>query len=210
MLHWIAAARAALLPPADRPDALLVDLACGAGLFAPHARALGYRHVGVDLSASALPQARAHGVLAVRADVLRLPMRDGVADVVTAGEMLEHVTDLPGAVAEACRVLRPGGTLVLDTIARTRLATLIAVTVAERLPGGAPKGIHDPALFVDREELTRLCAAQGVQVRLTGLRPRVGDAVRWLLRRRPDVRMTRTRSTAVLFQGVGTKEAACR
>ncbi len=207
MLHWIAAARARLVPPATRPGAVLVDLACGAGLFAEHARALGYRHVGLDLSPTALPQAAAHGVLAVRADVLRLPLRDGVADVVTAGEMLEHVSDLPRAVAEACRVLRPGGTLVLDTIARTRLARFLAVTVAENLPGGAPPGIHDPALFVDRAELRRLCAAHGVEVQLTGLRPSLTSAVLWLLHLRTAAEMRSTRSTAVLFQGRGTKEA---
>lgn len=210
MLHWIATARARLVPPASRPGAVLVDLACGAGLFAEHAKALGYRHVGLDLSRTALPQARDHGVLAVRADVLRLPLRDAMADVVTAGEVLEHVTDLPRAVAEACRVLRTGGTLVLDTLARTRLARLLAVTVAESIPGGAPKGIHDPALFVDRDELRRLCAQHGVPVQLNGLRPSVTDAVLWLLHRRAAVRMTRTRSTAVLFQGRGTKEAAWR
>jgi len=206
MLHWIATARAQLVPPASRPGAVLVDLACGAGLFAEQARRLGYTHVGVDLSPTALPQARDHGVLAVRADVLRLPLADAAADVVTAGEMLEHVTDLPGAVAEACRVLRLGGTLVLDTIARTPAARLLAVTVAENLPGGAPKGIHDPALFVDRDELRRLCARHGVPVQLTGLRPSIVDAARWLLHLRTDVRMIPTRSTAVLFQGVGTKE----
>lgn len=210
MLHWIATARARLVPPASRPGAVLVDLACGAGLFAEHAKALGYCHIGLDLSRTALPQARDHGVLAVRADVLRLPLRDAMADVVTAGEMLEHVTDLPRAVAEACRVLRPGGTLVLDTLARTRLARLLAVTVAESIPGGAPKGIHDPALFVDRDELRSLCAQHGVPVQLTGLRPSVTDAVLWLLHRRAAVRMTRSWSTAVLFQGRGTKEAAWR
>ncbi|MEP6697488.1 MAG: methyltransferase domain-containing protein [Pseudonocardiales bacterium] len=206
MLHWIAAARARLVPPARRPGAVLVDLACGAGLFADHAAARGYRHIGFDLSPTALPQARDHGVLVARADVLRLPLPDGVADVVTAGEILEHVTDLPRAVAEACRVLRPGGTLVLDTIAATRAARVIAVTVAEALPGGAPKGIHDPALFVDRRELLSLCAGHGVPVRLSGLRPSIVDSVRWLLHRRAAVRMVPTRSTSVLFQGYGTKE----
>ena len=79
-----------------------------------------------------------------------LPLRDAIGDVVTAGEILEHVADVPLVIAEACRVLRPGGLLVIDTIASTRLARVIAVGVAERIPGGAPRGIHDPALFVDR------------------------------------------------------------
>ncbi len=49
MLHWIARARAALVPPATRDGAVLVDLGCGGGLLAPHVAGLGYRHVGVDL-----------------------------------------------------------------------------------------------------------------------------------------------------------------
>ena len=36
MLHWLAAARARLVPDATRPDSLLLDLACGGGLLAPH------------------------------------------------------------------------------------------------------------------------------------------------------------------------------
>ena len=207
MLHWIAAARARLVPIATKPGAVLVDLACGAGLFAEHAAARGYLHVGVDLSPTALPQARDHGVLAVRGDVLNLPLADNVADVVTAGEILEHVTDLRGAIAEACRVLRPGGTLVLDTIANTRLARILAITVAENIPGGAPKGIHDPALFVDRDVLRREFARHGVPVQLSGLRPSIVDNLLWLLRRRTAVRMLTTRPTAVLFQGHGIKEA---
>ena len=49
MLHWLAAARAALIPPAPRAGAVLVDLGCGAGLLAPHVAPLGYRHVGWDV-----------------------------------------------------------------------------------------------------------------------------------------------------------------
>src|SRR5215207_4538862 len=116
MLRWIAAARAELLPPAPRPGAVLVDLGCGAGLLAPHAARLGYRHVGVDLVGTSLRIAAEHGVRPVRGDAQRLPLADRVADAVSAGEILEHVPDLPAAVGEACRVLRPGGTLVLDTI----------------------------------------------------------------------------------------------
>jgi len=187
---------------------LLLDLACGGGLLAPHIAGLGHRHVGVDLSVTALPQARAHGVQVVRGDVSRLPFGDAVADVVVAGEVLEHVTDLAATVAEACRVLRPGGTLVVDTIAQTWWARFSSITVAERLPAGPPRRMHDADLFVDRSELLALARAGGVDLTLSGLRPAATDYVAWLAGRRVAVRMLTTRSTAGLFQGVGQKEQA--
>lgn len=206
MLHWLAKARAALIPPAPRPHAVLVDLGCGGGLLAPHVAGKGYRHVGMDLVESALRHAVEHGVAAVRADVARLPLADACADAVSAGEILEHVTDLSTVVAEACRILRPGGVLVLDTLADTALARFVAVTVAERLPGGAPRGIHDPKLFVNRRRLVAECARHGVDVKLRGVRPAAAHTVRWLARgRRGEVPMVPTWSTAVLFQGRGVK-----
>lgn len=205
MLHWIAEARAALVPPATRDSAVLVDLGCGAGLMAPHLSGKGYRHVGVDVTRSALGQAAQHGVLAVRGDVAAVPLADGCADVVAAGEILEHVPDLAATVGEACRLLRPGGLLVIDTLAATALARLVAVTLAERLPGGPPPGIHDPALFVDRAALVRECADHGVDLRLRGIRPSVRDLLRWLRTRRGVVRMVPAPTTAVLFQAVGRR-----
>ncbi|HEY2671938.1 MAG TPA: methyltransferase domain-containing protein [Rugosimonospora sp.] len=205
MLHWLAAARARLVPPATRPDAVLVDLGCGAGLLAPHLAGKGYRHVGVDLVASALEQAGTHGVLPVRGDAAAVPLRDGCADVVSAGELLEHVVDLRSTVAEACRLLRPGGILVLDTLNATGAARLLAVTVAERIPGAAPRGIHDPNLFVDVRVLRSECARHGVVLDIRGIRPSVGGLVRWLATHRGEVTMVPTWSTAVLYQGRGVK-----
>ena len=207
MLHWIAAARARLVPAAGRDGSLLLDLACGGGLLAPHVARLGHRHVGLDLSPTALPLAREHGVVPVRGDVLRLPFGDAVADVVVAGEVLEHVTEPLRLVAEACRVLRPGGTLVLDTIAATWWGRFSAVTVGERMPAGPPPRLHDPALFVDRAALVEAARSCGVELRLAGLRPSALDYLRWLAGRKSDVRMLPTRSTAGLFQASGRKAA---
>jgi 2-polyprenyl-6-hydroxyphenyl methylase / 3-demethylubiquinone-9 3-methyltransferase len=207
MLHWIAAARAALIPEATRPGAVLVDLGCGAGLLAPHVQRLGYRHVGVDLVTASLTQARDHGVAPVRADVHAVPLADGCADAVSAGEILEHVLNPSTVVSEACRILRPGGTLVLDTINATWLGRFITVTIGERIPGGAPKGIHDPTLFVPPQLLVNECARHGVNLHVRGLRPAAGELLRWLVTRRGDVRIVPTRSTAALYQGWGVKEA---
>jgi 2-polyprenyl-6-hydroxyphenyl methylase/3-demethylubiquinone-9 3-methyltransferase len=217
MLHWLAAARARLVPPASVPDAVLVDLGCGAGLLAPHLAGKGYRHVGVDLVRSALRQAAAHGVTPVNADAGAVPLADGIADVVAAGEVLEHVPDWPSAVAEACRLLRPGGTLVLDTLNANALSRLVAVRVAERFPG-VPRGIHDPRLFVDARALVAACAGHGVRLRVRGVRPAVPGLAWWLFRRavpglnrggrggQPAPRIVPTWSTAVLYQGWGVKE----
>jgi 2-polyprenyl-6-hydroxyphenyl methylase / 3-demethylubiquinone-9 3-methyltransferase len=205
MLHWIADARAALVPPAGRPGAVLVDFGCGAGLLGPWLADKGYAHVGFDLSLSALELARSHGVVALQADVREVPIADRSVDVVCAGEILEHVADTDRVIGEACRILRPGGLLVIDTIAKTLLARLLAVELAERVPGGAPHGIHDPQLFVDRERLVRACAAGGVDLRLHGLRPSLSSLARFWTRRRATATMVPTWSTAVLFQAIGRK-----
>jgi ubiquinone/menaquinone biosynthesis C-methylase UbiE len=49
----------------------------------------------------------------VGADVQALPFRDAAFDAIKATELLEHVPDVPRALAECRRVLRPGGHLVI-------------------------------------------------------------------------------------------------
>ena len=207
ILHWLAAARAALIPPAARPGAILLDAGCGGGLLAPYLAGKGYTQVGVDLRSSGLEQAGAHGVRPVRGDVTGLPLATGCADVVAAGELLEHVPDLAGTVAELCRVLRPGGLLVVDTVNDTALARFITVTAGEWL-GIAPVGLHDPELFVDPRRLTAECARHGVRLEIRGIRPTVTGLFRWLVLRhgRTRGRMVPIGPTAVLYQGRGHKE----
>ncbi len=202
-LHWLATARGRLIPPVTSPAAVLLDLGCGGGLLAPTVD--GYHHVGIDMVQSALAIARSHGVTGVRGDVRRLPFRDESADVVVAGELFEHLTDVETTIAEIVRVMRPGAVVVLDTINDTRWARLSLVTVGERLPGGPPPKIHDPALFIAPRRLVELFAQHGVQVRCHGLRPSVVDYARFLRGRSSSVRMLPTRSTAAVYQGLGTK-----
>jgi len=204
-LHWLAASRAEHIPAAARPDAVLVDLACGGGLMGPYVGRLCYRHIGVDIGRSGLLLAREHGVTPVLGSVLQVPLADGCADVVLAGEILEHVADHAGVLAECARLLRPGGVLVLDALASGRLSVLINVHLLERLPGGPPRGLHDPALFVDRKSLLAAADRLGLDLDLVGLRPSMREAIGWVLGRRMLVRMKPIRSTAVVFAGYGRK-----
>jgi len=204
-LHWLAAWRARHLPPAGREGAVLVDLGCGGGLMATHVAPLGYRHVGVDVVRSGLDLARRHGVLPVLGSALQVPLADGCADVVLACEILEHVEDEVAVLTECARLLRPGGLLLLDALAATRLSVLINVHVLERLPGGPPRGLHDPRLFVDRAALLAAADRLGIDLRLVGLRPSMREAIPWALGRRDTVTMKPVRWTGSVFAGIGRK-----
>ncbi len=109
----------------------ILDIACGAGR---HLRALGergYDGVGLDLSWFLLRSARAaSGDALVRADMRRLPFRNAVfGAAMSMFTSLGYFKQLDGnrsVLAEAARVLAPGGGLAVDYFnARTTLANLV-------------------------------------------------------------------------------------
>lgn len=92
---------------------MVVDAACGSGSLAARLARAGYRVIGLDLSWDFLRfiagSPAPGGVALVRADISSLPIGDGRADGVVAGEILEHLLDDELAVREFFRILRPGG-----------------------------------------------------------------------------------------------------
>ena len=68
----------------------------------------------VDASAHALRRLAAHGARAVPVDG-SLPFADHAFEAVLAFEVVEHVEDDEGLLAEMARVTRPGGLLILST-----------------------------------------------------------------------------------------------
>ncbi|GAA2519275.1 methyltransferase domain-containing protein [Pilimelia columellifera] len=203
VLRWLAAARAAMAPTPRREGAVLVDVGCGGGLLAPFLPP-GYLHIGVDLRAASLTVAAGHGVLPAQGDAGALPLASGCADVVVAGEIFEHVNDLAAAVGECCRLLRPGGLLIVDTLNDTWLSRTLTVTIGERLPR-VPRGLHDPSRYVSPRLLTALCARHGVDLQVTGARPTLWPTLRWLASGADTGRIVPSRWTTVLYQAVGVR-----
>ncbi|MFF3492836.1 class I SAM-dependent methyltransferase [Streptomyces sp. NPDC002795] len=99
-----------LVPPGART---LLDLACGTGLVTRRMTRPGLRPFGVDRAAGMLRAAapRLSGA-AFQADAYQLPVADGTFDAVTAVWLLHLLEDAAPVVAEAARVLRPGGVFV--------------------------------------------------------------------------------------------------
>lgn len=108
------------------PGERVIDIGSGPGLLAVEmAAAVGPtgRVCGIDVSDSMLELARgrmtAPGSAPVEyltGGVDRIPYPDGAFDVAVSTQVLEYVPDIPAALAEIRRVLRPGGRLlVLDT-----------------------------------------------------------------------------------------------
>jgi SAM-dependent methyltransferase len=94
-----------------RGRGVCLEIGCGTGIHAASVRGLGWTPVGIDLSAGMLRHARGR-LPVVQADATRLPVRD--ATVPAAITVMAH-TDMPAypaVLAEAARVLQPGGVLV--------------------------------------------------------------------------------------------------
>jgi len=116
---WAAWARALgyLLPPLR-----VADLGCGDGYLAVESSRWASRVIAVDRSAAVLARARGlarrrkvRNIIWKRGELERLPIRDAAVDVALLSQALHHAGRPAQAVAEAARIVVPGGrVLVLD------------------------------------------------------------------------------------------------
>ena len=105
----------------------VLDAGCGRSLFTeirPH-WPFGIVAADVDFDLLAARKAQFPAVRWVVGDAHPLPFRDAIFDGLFAGELIEHLPDPEAGVEEFRRVLRPGGTLVLTTPNRRRLANVV-------------------------------------------------------------------------------------
>jgi 2-polyprenyl-6-hydroxyphenyl methylase/3-demethylubiquinone-9 3-methyltransferase len=182
----------------------IADLGCGGGLVAEPLARRGARVFGIDIGVSSIAAARRHSAplgsaapYYVCGDLRAVPAPDASFDGVVLSDLLEHLEDPRCALAEAARLLRPAGWLYVSTIARTRRARVLAVTIAERV-GLIARGTHDPRLFIDPGELD--AAARDVGLVLA---ERTGERPDWLATLRTgSIRLRRSRSLAIAYSAL--------
>ena len=129
-----------------QPGAVLVDLGCGhaGSLLAAYSGTIE-RGIGFDVDVGP-PPAENVQLHAQRVDT-PLPLPDASADVVTCLAVIEHVDRPDVLAAEARRILRPGGVLVVTTPAAQAKPILELISVRLRL--------IDPAEILDHKRYYR-------------------------------------------------------
>jgi demethylmenaquinone methyltransferase / 2-methoxy-6-polyprenyl-1,4-benzoquinol methylase len=104
------------------PGQRVLDLAAGTGVSTAELRRSGAQAIACDFSLGMLRAGRANKrrrrVPFVAGDALHLPFADGAFDAATISFGLRNVADVPKALGELARVVRPGGRLVICEFSR--------------------------------------------------------------------------------------------
>lgn len=146
-------------------DTELLDLGCGSGVFARAAAQRGARVTGIDADRAAVAEAAAQTEGAFRVGDVHEPV-DGAFDVVTAVQLLGHVTN-PGLVLRnAARATRPGGLVAVTVWGRESECDIRAFgeALAPWLPPRRDGRGDGPPPVTEPDRLHKLASLAGLEV----------------------------------------------
>ncbi len=183
------------------PGTVLLDVGCGAGLMCQLAAARGASVSGFDAAEPMIATARSRvpgGDFRI-GDMESLPFADSSFDLVTGINSFQYAANPVRALAEACRVVKTRGSVVIATWGRPEECTASAYISALRpLAPPAPAGAPGPFAFSDRAVLEGLVREGGLQpasfheISAPLLYPDLDTALRGLLSAGPAVRAIET------------------
>jgi SAM-dependent methyltransferase len=153
------------------PDLRLLDVGCGSGLALRLAADRGASVTGLDASSGLLEHARRRvpGAPLVQGELEQLPFADGSFDVVTGFNSFQYAAQPAVALAEAARVLAPGGRVLYLNWAppeQCEAAGYLAAIGALLPP--PPPGAPGPFALSDHDAIVRVFEEAGLTVRSTG------------------------------------------
>lgn len=93
----------------------LLDVGAGSGWLVRHMNSLGWEAEGLDFDAHAVERARARGLKMHQGALPQQGFAEASFDAITMSHSIEHLHDPVGWLAEARRVLKPGGCLAIAT-----------------------------------------------------------------------------------------------
>ena len=150
----------------------LLDIGCGGGVVTEELASLGCQVSGIDTSPQSIAVAQAHAARSGLSIDYRvgsgtsLPFDPGSFDAVSCCDVLEHIRDWKQVIAEAARVLVPGGLFFFDTINRTMKSKVTFIFGLQEFPLTAlmPRDTHIWKMFITPDEISAALREKGMQV----------------------------------------------
>lgn len=140
------------------PSDVVLDLAAGTAVSTVELASSGAKCIAADFSLGMLKAGAARDVPKVAADALNLPFADASFDAATISFGLRNVQDVPRALAEFQRVLKPGGRLVICEFSTPVIGpfrTVYMEYLMKALPAVATKVSSNPDAYVYLAESIR-------------------------------------------------------